>query len=70
MARSSAPNSAGSQFFICLGTQDFLDGQYTVFGQATPESMSVVESIGSVSTNGSDRPDEDVTINAATVVEV
>lgn len=70
MARSSNPNSAGSQFFICLGTQDFLDGQYTVFGQATPESMSVVEAIGGVATNGSDRPDADVTINSATVVQV
>ena len=69
MARSSDPNSAGSQFFICLGTQDFLDGQYTVFGQATPESMSVVEAIGGVSTNGSDRPDEDVTIKSATVIQ-
>lgn len=33
MARSSHPDSAGSQFFICLGTADFLDGQYTAFGK-------------------------------------
>jgi peptidyl-prolyl cis-trans isomerase B (cyclophilin B) len=32
MARSSDPNSAGSQFFICLGPANFLDGQYTAFG--------------------------------------
>jgi len=33
MARSSDPNSAGSQFYICLDDARFLDGQYTVFGQ-------------------------------------
>jgi peptidyl-prolyl cis-trans isomerase B (cyclophilin B) len=35
MARSSSPNSAGSQFYICLGDARFLDKQYTVFGQVT-----------------------------------
>jgi peptidyl-prolyl cis-trans isomerase B (cyclophilin B) len=35
MARSSQPDSAGSQFYICLGDARFLDGQYTVFGQMT-----------------------------------
>jgi len=33
MARSSDPNSAGSQFFICHGDAKFLDNQYTAFGQ-------------------------------------
>jgi peptidyl-prolyl cis-trans isomerase B (cyclophilin B) len=33
MARSSDPNSAGSQFFICLADARFLDRQYTAFGQ-------------------------------------
>ena len=33
MARSRDPNSAGSQFFICVGNQPHLDGKYTVFGQ-------------------------------------
>jgi len=33
MARSQDPNSAGSQFFICLGDARFLDRQYTAFGQ-------------------------------------
>ena len=32
MARSSMPNSAGSQFYFCLGAQHFLDPNYTVFG--------------------------------------
>jgi len=35
MARSSNPNSAGSQFYVCLGDARFLDRQYTVFGQLT-----------------------------------
>ncbi len=33
MARSSDPNSAGSQFFICHGEAAFLNGEYTAFGQ-------------------------------------
>lgn len=70
MARSPSPDSAGSQFFICLGTQSFLDNQYTAFGQtADDESMAVVSKIGGVSTNASDRPDQDVTIKKATVIE-
>jgi peptidyl-prolyl cis-trans isomerase B (cyclophilin B) len=32
MARSNDPDSAGSQFFICLGDASFLDGKYTAFG--------------------------------------
>lgn len=33
MARSQNPNSAGSQFFVCHGDANFLDGQYTAFGR-------------------------------------
>lgn len=33
MAKSMMPNSAGSQFYFCLGSQPHLDGKYTVFGQ-------------------------------------
>ncbi len=44
MARSQSPDSAGSQFFICLGTQSFLDNNYTVFGQVT-EGLDVVHAI-------------------------
>ena len=69
MARATDPNSAGSQFFICLGTQDFLDGQYTVFGQATDDSIEVVKTIGASATDPGDRPLEEVKIVKATVVE-
>ncbi len=44
MARSDHPDSAGSQFYVCLGPQPFLDGQYTVFGQVI-DGMDVVRSI-------------------------
>ncbi len=44
MARAGHPDSAGSQFYICLGDQSFLNGNYTVFGQVT-EGMDVVHSI-------------------------
>lgn len=44
MARSQHPDSAGSQFYFCLGAQHFLDPNYTVFGQ-TIEGMDVIESI-------------------------
>ena len=44
MARSQSPDSAGSQFYICLEPAPFLDGQYTVFGEVV-EGMGVVESL-------------------------
>jgi peptidylprolyl isomerase len=44
MARSSNPNSANSQFFICFGDAAFLDKQYTVWGKVT-EGMDIVDGI-------------------------
>jgi peptidyl-prolyl cis-trans isomerase B (cyclophilin B) len=44
MARAGNPNSAGSQFYICLGDARFLDKQYTVFGQ-TVEGQDVAQAI-------------------------
>jgi len=44
MARSSDPDSAGSQFYICYAAHPHLDGQYTVFGKVT-EGMDVVDKI-------------------------
>ena len=44
MARSSNPNSAGSQFYICLGDAPFLNRQYTVFGHVI-EGQNVVDQI-------------------------
>ena len=44
MARSSDPNSARSQFFICFKDANFLDGQYTVWGKVT-SGMEFVDKI-------------------------
>lgn len=44
MARSQQPDSAGSQFYICLDEARFLDGQYTVFGQMT-DGFSALDAI-------------------------
>ena len=44
MARTGAPNSAGSQFYICLKPQSFLDGRYTTFGQVI-KGMNVVDQL-------------------------
>jgi peptidyl-prolyl cis-trans isomerase B (cyclophilin B) len=53
MARSSDPNSANSQFFICFKAAPFLDRQYTVFGKVL-EGMEYVDKIkrGDESNNG------------------
>ena len=60
MARSSDPNSANSQFFICFEAAPFLDRQYTVFGKVI-EGMEFVDNIkrGDQNNNGSvDNPDK------------
>ena len=44
MARAASPDSAGSQFYICLGDARFLDKQYTVFGQLT-EGLETLDEI-------------------------
>ena len=44
MARSSDPDSAGSQFYICFGPQPHLDGQYTIFGQVT-DGMELIDDL-------------------------
>jgi peptidyl-prolyl cis-trans isomerase B (cyclophilin B) len=69
MARAQAPDSAGSQFFICLDRHTHLDRQYTAFGRvADEESMATVRAIGNVPTR-SDRPVEPVTIQSVRVTE-
>ena len=44
MARSTLPNSAGSQFFIMLGSADYLDGDYAAFGKVV-KGMETIEKI-------------------------
>ena len=69
MARSHDPISAGSQFFICLGTHAYLDRQYTAFGRtADAASMDVVRKIGQLPTDANDRPRQAATIETVTVI--
>ena len=72
MARSSDPNSAGSQFFIVHKDSTFLDGEYTVFGRiVTESSFETLDKIAAVQTGTNDRPinPEQVKIIKATVVD-
>lgn len=55
MARTSDPDSAGSQFFIVTRDSQFLDNQYTVFGRVI-EGLDIVDKIASESTNQNDQP--------------
>jgi len=66
MARSSDPNSAGSQFFICVADASWLDGQYTAFGKVTA-GQEVADAISNVARDRSDRPLEDVQLQRVTV---
>ena len=61
MARAQDPNSAGSQFFIVVKDSNFLDGQYTVFGEVI-EGMDVADKIVNVERDGMDNPLEKVTM--------
>ena len=59
MARSSDPDSAGSQFFIVVKDSAFLDGQYTVFGEVI-NGMEVADQIVSLERDSRDNPLERV----------
>ena len=59
MARSSDPDSAGSQFFIVVKDSAFLDGQYTVFGEVV-NGMEVADQIVSLERDSRDNPLERV----------
>ena len=59
MARSANPDSAGSQFFICVKDSSFLDRQYTVFGEVV-SGMDVVDQIVSQPRDARDNPNERV----------
>src|SRR5688572_23691610 len=67
MARSNDPNSAGSQFFICVADSNFLDWKYTAFGEVI-SGLDVVDKIVNVKRDGRDNPLERVEI-AVTVAE-
>ena len=63
MARTMAPNSAGSQFFIMHQTSPHLDGAYAAFGKIT-EGLEVIDAIAGVRTDFRDRPLADQVIRS------
>ena len=66
MARSSSPNSAGSQFFIMHQDAKHLDGQYAAFGKVT-SGLEVVDAIAATKTSMQDRPVVEQKIASITV---
>ena len=66
MARSSSPNSGGSQFFVMHADARHLDGQYAAFGKVT-SGLEVIDAIAGVKTNHQDRPLEEQKIASITV---
>ncbi|WP_040412649.1 peptidylprolyl isomerase [Desulfosporosinus sp. OT] len=66
MARTSAPNSASSQFFIVVKASTHLDGQYASFGKVI-EGMEEVDRIVSVQKDRSDKPLEDQRMKKVTI---
>jgi peptidylprolyl isomerase len=61
MAKTSAPNSATSQFYINLKDNLDLDSNYSVFGKVIA-GMDVVDAIGNVQTDNNDKPSVDVIV--------
>ncbi len=68
MARSGHPDSAGSQFFICVADVPSLDGQYTVFGEVT-KGMEVADKIVSVPRDRNDNPKDRIEMTVDIVTE-
>lgn len=66
MARTSDPNSAGSQFFIVVKDSNFLDRQYTAFGEVV-KGMEVADKIVSLPRNSRDLPTERVEMTISIV---
>ena len=66
MARTMAPDSAGSQFFIMVDDAPYLDGQDAAFGKVT-EGMEVAQAIVSAPRDRADRPYEDQIMEKVTV---
>ena len=66
MARATDPNSAGSQFFICVAPASFLDKQYTVFGEVV-SGMDVADKIVSQPRDKKDNPNDRIEIKVKIV---
>jgi len=65
---NAGPNTGGSQFFINLGINNYLDKAHPVFGKVV-EGMDVVEKLGKVKTDAIDRPAKEVKIIGAKIAD-
>ena len=68
MARTMAPNSAGSQFFVMVAPAPHLDGQYAAFGKVVA-GMDVVDKIASVRTDWNDKPTTPIKMKTVELIE-
>jgi len=66
MARAQDPDSAGSQFFVCVADSKFLDRQYSAFGRVV-RGMEVADTIVDAPRDGRDNPDERVEMKVRVV---
>jgi peptidyl-prolyl cis-trans isomerase B (cyclophilin B) len=68
MARAQDPNSAGSQFFICVADSGFLDKQYTAFGRVV-RGIEVADKVVASPRDGRDNPNERVDMKVRVVAK-
>lgn len=68
MARTMMPNSASSQFFICIEAAPHLDGGYAAFGKVI-EGIEVVDEIAAVETDYNDKPLKDVVMKKVYMID-
>jgi peptidyl-prolyl cis-trans isomerase B (cyclophilin B) len=66
MARSQDPNSAGSQFFVCVGDSTFLDRQYSAFGRVV-RGMEVADAIVNAPRDPRDNPTDRIDMTVRVV---
>jgi peptidyl-prolyl cis-trans isomerase B (cyclophilin B) len=66
MARSSSPNSAGSQFFLMVAKSPHLDGDYAAFGKIT-EGIEFADSIVNTKADNRDKPVKDQIMKTVTI---
>ena len=63
---NSGPNTGGSQFFVNVVNNNFLDSKHPVFGKVI-EGMDIVDEIVAVDTDGQDKPVEEVVVEKITI---
>lgn len=68
MAKTTAPNSAGSQFYFTIGAQHHLDGNYAAFGSCI-QNVEVIKEINKVRVNGNNRPLQPVVMDSVRIVQ-